>query len=68
MRRGRRLRCTGLRDGGSGLDLPARVLWPGVRRPGLAQGRRPALTPGQGRRRRRLDLVRLNSAVVWRGV
>ena len=30
-------------------------MWPGVRRPGPPQGRRPALTPGQRRRRRRVD-------------
>src|SRR5215831_11358317 len=30
-------------------------MWPGVRRPGPPQGRRPALTLGQRPRRRRLD-------------
>ena len=39
----------------------ARRQWPGVRRAGLPRPS-PALTPGQRRRRRRLDLVRLNSA------
>jgi len=31
-------------------------MWPSVRRPGPSQDRRPTLTPGQRRRRRRLDL------------
>ena len=30
--------------------------WPGVRRAGPRQGQSPALTPGQRRRRRRLDI------------
>ena len=42
-------------------------IWPGVRRAGLPR-LSPALTPGQRRRRRRLDLVRLNSAVHWYGL
>ena len=55
MRRGRRLRCTGLRDGGSGLDCPPAWCDPACDGRGLAQGRRPSLTPGQRRRRRCLD-------------
>src|SRR5437016_5831310 len=35
--------------------------WPGVRRAGLPR-QSPALTPGQRRRRRRPDSIRLNSA------
>ena len=38
----------------SGLGPWALRVWPGVRRPGPPQGRRPTLTPGQRRRRRRL--------------
>ena len=37
---------------------------PGVRRAGLAKAEPPALTPGQRRRRRRLDQIWLNSAVL----
>jgi hypothetical protein len=36
-------------------------LWPGVRRAGLPR-QSPAREPGQRRCRRRLDLIRLNSA------
>ena len=41
-------------------------VWPGVRRAGLPR-LSPALTPGQRRRRRRLDQIRLNSAADKRG-
>ena len=37
------------------LDLRDLRIWPGVRRAGLAKRLSPAPTPGQGRRRRRLD-------------
>jgi hypothetical protein len=47
-----------------GADLICPPAWcgPACDGRGLAQGRRPALAPGQRRRRRRLDLVRSNSA------
>src|SRR5262245_37883249 len=46
-------------------------MWPGVRRPGPPQGRRPELTLGQWRSRRRLDLITAefgSAAGVRRGV
>ena len=45
----------------SHLDLRACEVRPGVRRAGLPR-QSPPLTPGQRRRRRRLDQIRLNSA------
>ena len=46
------------------LGLCGLRVWPGVRRAGLPR-QSPPLTPGQWRRRRRLDPVRLNSATQW---
>jgi hypothetical protein len=54
--------CTGRASRLSQLDLRALQVWPGCA--GRASPRlSPAREPGQRRRRRRLDLVRLNSAV-----
>ena len=47
-------------------DQWSQRVWPGVRRAGLPR-QSPALTPGQRRRRRRLDPVRLNSAALTDG-
>jgi len=52
-------RCYTLCERGRSVVSP--WVWPGVRRAGLPR-QSPALTPGQRRRRRRLDQIRLNSA------
>jgi len=54
--RGRRaVYCTGRRAGDPIWSAPSGV-WPGVRRAGLGKGWARRGTPGQRRRRRRLDL------------
>ena len=59
VRRGRRLRavpaCVAVRA--ASICVPWRA-WPGVRRAGPRQGQSPALTPGQRRRRRRLNFMK----------
>jgi len=50
-----------VRDGWPLSDLRFAAVWPGVRRAGLAKAE-PGVMPGQRRRRRRLDQIRLNSA------